>query len=103
MSEPIKIRANLQGEIAEIRVLLQHVMETGQRRDDKGQTLAAHFIQTFAITLNGKPIINGQLNTSISRNPLFTFKTRGIKPGDKLAVNWTDNLGDKRQDEITVA
>lgn len=103
MSEPIKIRANLQGEIAEIRVLLQHVMETGQRRDDKGQTLAAHFIQTFAITLNGKLIINGQLNTSISRNPLFTFKTRGIKPGDKLAVNWTDNLGDKRQDEITVA
>src|SRR5574343_1534408 len=103
MSEPIKIRANLQGEIAEIRVLLQHVMETGQRRDDKGQTLAAHFIQTFAITLNGKQIINGQLNTSISRNPLFTFKTRGIKPGDKLAVNWTDNLGDKRQDEITVA
>lgn len=103
MAEPIKIRAQLQGDVADIRVLMQHPMETGQRKDDKGQTLPAHFIQTFTISLNGKAIIDGQLNTSISQNPLFTFKARGIKAGDKLSVAWTDNTGDKRQDEITVA
>jgi sulfur-oxidizing protein SoxZ len=103
MAEPIKIRAQLQGDVADIRVLMQHPMETGQRKDDKGQTLPAHFIQTFTVSLNGKAIIDGQLNTSISQNPLFTFKARGIKAGDKLSVAWTDNTGDKRQDEITVA
>lgn len=103
MAEPIKIRAQLQGDAADIRVLMQHPMETGQRKDDKGQTLPAHFIQTFTVSLNGKAIIDGQLNTSISQNPLFTFKARGIKAGDKLSVAWTDNTGDKRQDEITVA
>ena len=103
MTEPIKIRARIQGEIADIRILMQHPMETGQRKDDKGQTLPMHFIQTFTVSLNGKPIIEGQLNTSISKNPLFAFKARDIKVGDKLAVSWVDNIGDKRQDEIVVA
>jgi len=103
VTEQIKIRAQTQGEITDIRILMQHPMETGQRKDDNGQTLPMHFIQTFTVSLNGKPMIDGQLNTSISRNPLFTFKARGIKAGDKLSVAWMDNLGDQRQDEITVA
>ncbi|WP_295007840.1 thiosulfate oxidation carrier complex protein SoxZ [uncultured Dechloromonas sp.] len=103
MGEPIKIRAQNQGETTDIRILMQHPMETGQRKDDKGQTFPAQFIQTFTVSLNGKLIIDGQLNTSVSKNPLFTFRARGIKSGDKLAVAWTDNTGDKRQDEITVA
>lgn len=103
MGDQIKIRAQIQGDITEVRILMQHPMETGQRKDDKGQTLPAQFIQSFTVSLNGKPIIDGQLNTSISKNPLFTFKARGVKSGDKLAVTWVDNTGDKRQDELTVA
>ena len=103
MGDQIKIRAQIQGEVTEARILMQHLMETGLRKDDKGQTLPAQFIQSFTVSLNGKPIIDGQLNTSISRNPLFTFKARGVKSGDKLAVTWVDNTGDKRQDELTVA
>lgn len=103
MGEPIKIRAQIKGEITEIRILMQHPMETGQRKDEDGQTLAAHFIQSFSVSHNSKPMIDGQLNTSIAKNPLFAFKARGIKTGDKLTVNWQDNTGDKRQDEITVS
>lgn len=103
MGDQIKIRAQIQGDVTEVRILMQHPMETGQRKDDKGQTLPAQFIQSFTVSLNGKPIIDGQLNTSISRNPLFSFKVHGVKGGDKLAVTWADNTGDKRQDEITVA
>jgi sulfur-oxidizing protein SoxZ len=102
MAEQIKIRAQNQGEVTDIRILMQHPMETGQRKDDKGQSLPMHFIQTFTVNLNGKPIIDGQLNTAIARNPLFTFKARGIKAGDKLSVAWEDNVGERRQDEITV-
>jgi sulfur-oxidizing protein SoxZ len=103
MSAPIKIRAQIQGETADIRILMQHPMETGQRKDESGQVLPMNFIQTFTVSLNGKPVIDGQLNTSISKNPLFTFKARGIKAGDKLSVAWMDNLGDRRQDEIIVS
>ena len=102
MGEQIKIRAQIQGETTDVRILMQHAMETGLRKDDKGQPVPAHFIQTFTVSLNGKAIIDGQLNTAISKNPLFTFKAHGIKTGDKLAVAWIDNIGDKRQDEISV-
>lgn len=103
LGAPIKIRAQIQGEITDLRILMQHPMETGQRKDEQGQTLGVHFIQTFTVSHNGKLMIEGQLNTSISKNPLFAFKARGIKAGDKLAVSWTDNSGDRRQDEITAA
>lgn len=103
MSDQIKIRAQIQGEITDLRILMQHPMETGQRKDEKGQTLAMHFIQTFSVLHNGKLLIDGQLNTSVSKNPLFTFKARGIKAGDKISVNWTDSNGAKRLDEITIA
>lgn len=102
MSEPIKIRAQVQGDVTEIRVLLSHPMETGQRKDDKGQTLPVHFIQNFSVLHNGKPLIDGQLNTSVSKNPLFTFRAKGIRSGDKLAVTWLDNLGGTRRDEFNV-
>lgn len=102
MAEAIKIRAAVQGDSADIRVLLQHPMETGQRKDDKGQVVPAHFIQTFTIHLNGKPLLDGQLNTAISKNPLFAFKARGIRSGDRLSVSWTDNLGEARKDEYTL-
>jgi sulfur-oxidizing protein SoxZ len=103
MAEQIRIRAQIQGDITDIRILMAHPMETGQRKDETGQTLPAHFIQTFTVNLNGKPLIDGQLNTSISKNPLFSFKARSLKTGDKLTVVWTDSKGDKRQDEITLA
>lgn len=104
MAEPIKIRATQQGELTEIRVLMQHPMETGQRKDPaSGKLVPVHFIQTFTVSANGKPLIEGQLNTSVSRNPVFAFKARGLKNGDKLAVSWTDNQGEKRSDEALVA
>ena len=103
MAEQIKIRVQLRGEFADIRVLLQHPMETGLRKDDTGQTIPAHFIQTFSVTLNGAALIDGQLNTSISKNPLFAFRARGLKVGDKLLVSWVDNTGERRSDEAVVS
>lgn len=103
MADQIKIRAQVQGEFTEIRVLMQHPMETGLRKDEKGQSVPIHFIQTFSITLNGTSLIDGQLNTSISKNPLFAFRAKGIKPGDKLVVSWVDSKGEKRSDEATVS
>jgi sulfur-oxidizing protein SoxZ len=104
MSEPIKIRATLQDEFTDIRILLQHPMETGQRKDvATGKLVPLEFIQTFLVSANGKTLIEGHLNTAVSRNPVFAFKARGLKAGDKLVVSWADTKGDKRTDEAVVA
>lgn len=103
MPEPIKIRATLSGETTEIRMLLQHPMETGLRKDTAtGETVPAHFIQTFSVTAKGKLLISGQLNTSIARNPLFTFQVMGLRAGDRVAVTWIDNKGEQRLDEAAI-
>jgi sulfur-oxidizing protein SoxZ len=38
----------------------------------------------------------------VSKNPFLSFRYAG-KPGDKIQITWTDNHGDKRTDEATVA
>ena len=103
MSDPMKIRATVKGDIAEIRVLMSHPMETGQRKDNAGNTIPAHFIQTITIDVGGKRVIQGQTGVSVSRNPVFAFKVKGAKAGDKVVVNWSDNKGDKRTDEAVIA
>lgn len=103
MAEPIKIRATQQGDVTDIRILLQHPMETGQRKDAAGKTVPAHFIQSLTVEVGGKKVIDGQTGTSVSRNPVFGFKMKGAKVGDKVVVNWVDNKGDKRSDEAAIA
>ena len=35
MAEPMKIRATIAGDVADVKVLMNHPMETGQRRDSR--------------------------------------------------------------------
>jgi sulfur-oxidizing protein SoxZ len=102
MADPMKIRATLQGDVADVRVLMAHPMETGQRKDAAGNVVPLHFIQTITAQLNGKPVFAADISQAISRNPVFAFKVKGAKAGDKLAITWTDNKGEKRTDEVTV-
>jgi sulfur-oxidizing protein SoxZ len=102
MAEPMKIRATLQGDVADVRVLMAHPMETGQRKDAAGKIVPMHFIQTITAQLNGKTVFNADVSQAVSRNPVFAFKLKGVKAGDKISITWTDNKGEKRTDETTV-
>ncbi|HSD60990.1 MAG TPA: thiosulfate oxidation carrier complex protein SoxZ [Burkholderiales bacterium] len=103
MSEPMKIRAQVSGDVVDVKVLMNHPMETGQRQDPKsGQKIPVHFIQTVTATLNGKTVLDAQWSQAISKNPFLGFKVKGGKVGDKLVITWVDNKGDKRTDEVAV-
>ena len=102
MADPMKIRATLQGDVADVRVLMAHPMETGQRKDASGNVVPLHFIQTITAQLNGKPVFAADVSQAISRNPVFAFKVKGAKSGDKITITWTDNKGEKRTDEVAI-
>jgi sulfur-oxidizing protein SoxZ len=102
MADPMKIRATLQGDVADVRVLMAHPMETGQRKDAAGKLVPLHFIQTITAQLNGKTVFTADVSQAVSRNPVFAFKVKGAKAGDKLSVTWQDNAGDKRTDEVVI-
>ena len=103
MADPMKIRAKLNGDIAEIKVMMIHPMENGMRKDPAGNTIPPLFIQTLSIEVGGKPVIQGMTGTSVSRNPVFGFKVKGAKAGDKVVIRWRDSTGDARTDEAVVA
>ena len=103
MADPMRIRAQAQGDKAVVRVLMSHEIETGQRKDSAGKTIPAWFIQEVTASLNGSPVLTAQWGTAVSKNPFMQFTIRGAKAGDKVSVSWVDNRGDKRTDEATVA
>ncbi len=102
MPDPMRIRAQTTGDKVVVRVLMSHDMETGLRKDGAGKVIPAWFIQEVTASLNGKPVFQTQWGQSISKNPFLQFNLKGAKAGDKLAVTWVDNKGERRTDEVLV-
>ena len=103
MAGPMKMRATAQGGVTEIRVLMAHPMETGQRKGPDGKLVPMHFIQNVTVRLNGKTVVEGQISQAVSRNPVFSFRVKGGNKGDKVEVSWIDNQGETNKTEATVA
>jgi sulfur-oxidizing protein SoxZ len=103
MADPMRIRAQVQGDKTVVRVLMAHEMETGQRKDSAGKTIPAWFIQEVTASLNGKPVLSSQWGPAVSKNPFLQFNLKGAKAGDKVSVTWKDNKGETRTDEAAVA
>ena len=103
MADPMRIRAQAAGDNATVRVLMSHEMETGQRKDSKGETIPAWFIQNVTATHNGKTVLAAEWGPAVSKNPFLQFNVKGAKAGDKITIAWKDNRGETRTDEATVA
>ena len=102
MSDPMRIRAQAQGDKTTVRVLVAHEMESGQRKDAAGKIVPAWFIQSINATWKGKTVMSAQWGTAVSKNPFIQFSFNGGKAGEKIVVSWVDNHGDKRSDEATI-
>jgi sulfur-oxidizing protein SoxZ len=103
MADPMRIRAQASGDKAVVRVLMSHEMESGQRRDASGKLVPAWHIQQVTATHNGKLVMSAEWGPAVSKNPFLQFSVKGAKAGDKIAISWVDNRGDKRTDEATVS
>ena len=103
MAGPMKMRATAQNGVTEIRVLMAHPMETGQRKGPDGKLVPMHFIQNVTVRLNGRTVVEGQISQAVSRNPVFSFRVKGGAKGDKVEVSWLDNLCETNKTEAAVA
>ncbi len=89
------------GEVAEVKTLVSHPMETGRRKDAKGNLIPRNIIHTFVATYAGKEVFRGDLNTGISANPYLAFFLKVTGPGD-LVLNWSDDSGATATTKITI-
>lgn len=103
MADPMRIRAAANGDVVEVKILMRHDMETGQRKDASGKVIPGHFIKTLVAKCKDKVVLDAQLGPSVSKDPFLSFKFKGGAKGDKVTVTWVDNKGDTRTDEGTIA
>lgn len=103
MADPMRIRAQVAGTNATVRVLMAHEMETGQRKDAAGKIIPAWHITDVTATHNGKTVLTAEWGPAVSKNPFLQFTLKGAKVGDKVGITWKDNRGETRADEATVS
>lgn len=103
MGDPMRIRATSVEGKTEVKILMRHDMESGQRKDADGKTIPGHYIQTLTVKWNDKIVLDSLLGPSVSKDPFISFKFAGGAKGDKISVSWSDNKGDSRTDETTIA
>ena len=99
-TEATRIRAQLQGESALVRMRMAHEMESGQRKNAAGKVVPAWHIDQVAVSLNGKPVMTAEWGPGISKNPYLQLTLKKAKAGDKLTVSWHDNKASSRTDDM---
>ena len=80
------------GEIVQIKTLLPHIMESGQRKDKDGKTIPRKIINKFTCEFNGKPVLAVNLEPAIAANPYMEFHAKVDESGT-FKFSWTDDDG----------
>jgi sulfur-oxidizing protein SoxZ len=95
ISAPDKATA---GEIIELKAMIQHPMETGYRRDSKGEIIPRNIIKQFRCTYDGNIIFEGEFFPGIAANPFLTFHAPATRTA-MIEFSWTDQHGERWSEE----
>jgi sulfur-oxidizing protein SoxZ len=92
------------GDLIEVKALVSHVMESGQRKDASGKVVPRSIINKFICTVNGKQVFSADFEPAISANPYIQFKFRAQESGP-VVLTWIDDDGSKivGEESITVS
>ena len=80
------------GEPFDVKLLISHPMESGQRHDDMGQPIPRDIINSFVCTYNGADVLRADLFPAIAANPFLSFAVVAQESG-RLTMTFTDDNG----------
>lgn len=90
------------GEVVEIKTLISHPMESGQRKDSKtGEKIPRKIINTFVATFGGEEVIRVAIEPAVSANPYIEFSMKVPETGE-LRFEWTDDDGSVYDEAKTI-
>lgn len=88
----IRIKAKERNGVVAVKTLMKHNMETGLRKNKKGEKIPEHWIQNVTAESGGNVVFKAAFNTSISKDPYLAFNFAG-KKGDTITISWIDSKG----------
>lgn len=93
MAARIQIPANpRRGDVIDVRLLVQHAMETGYRYDDQGKLVPRNVITELTCTCGGREVFRARMSQGIAANPYLQFPMLVTGSAD-VEVNWVDDAG----------
>lgn len=95
---PEKVKKN---EPFEIKTLISHPMESGQRKDAQGKTIPRMIINRFVCRFNGEEVFSADWAAAISANPYLSFYA-SLPDSGKLEFEWVDDEGKKYAHSVAV-
>jgi sulfur-oxidizing protein SoxZ len=90
------------GDVIEVKTLISHIMETGQRKGGDGKLIPRNIVHSFIARFNGAEVFKAELQPGISANPYLAFHMRVPGPGD-LEMTWLDDGGSKVVETVKIA
>ena len=79
------------GEAVEIRMLIEHPMETGLRHDG-GRAVPRNMLERVRLRVNGNTVFEATLHNGTSPNPYHVLFLRLDRASD-VEFTWTDGQG----------
>jgi sulfur-oxidizing protein SoxZ len=95
-------QAAKRGEVIEIRIAIQHPMETGFRFDLMGKAVPKNVINSLRVRYNGAEVFRAELGSGIAANPYLQFYTVAEASGE-FVFEWVDDAGERGSETAAVA
>ena len=89
------------GEVVEIRALIQHPMETGQRWDGRGGLVGRDIVSRIECRYDGELVFAADLWPAIAANPMVSFFTVATASGT-LSLKWTGDNGFEHSENVAI-
>jgi sulfur-oxidizing protein SoxZ len=92
MSNKMRVQAKKKDDVTIVKVLINHVMETGSRKNSStGEFYPEHFIEEVSCEHNNEIVMHAYWSAGISKNPYLAFSFKGGNTDDILKISWRDN------------
>jgi len=80
------------GDTVTLKTLISHKMESGRRKDKKGEIIPRSIINRFTCEFNGTMVLDVTMEPAISTNPYFEFQAKVPEAGE-FKFTWYDDDG----------
>ena len=89
------------GQVIEVRIAVQHRMETGFRFDNFGKAIPKNVINNLVCTYNGVEVFRVEMGSGIAANPYLQFHALAEASGE-FVFEWVDDAGDRGSERATL-
>jgi sulfur-oxidizing protein SoxZ len=89
------------GEVVEVRIIIGHPMESGQRRNDVGERIRQNVVNRLTARYDDAVVFDAEIGTGIAANPVVVFWMRATRSAE-LRFDWIDDDGMRGEAALTL-